>query len=101
MDFTWSIDNVRRNTADGGVITIYWRCTANGVTDKRGLELYKASSLTVVPDPSSADFVPYGDLTESIVLSWVRDEIGSDVEEEMTEAFSAYVEENTSTGVPW
>ena len=101
MNFTWSIDNVRRTTADGGVITVFWRCTADGVTDKRGVEAYKASSIELFPDVSSPDFVPFDQLTEEVVLGWVRDEIGADVEDEMADLFEDRANDATALGTPW
>ena len=100
MNCTWTIENLRRNSADGGVITVFWKCKADGVTDKYGNELYKASSLEVTPDPSSPDFVPFDELTESVVLSWVQD-ITTDVEEEMTLQWGHLEKADTAIGKPW
>jgi len=101
MDFRWSIENLRRNTGDGGVITVFWKCTAVGVTNKHGEELYKASTLDFTPDPTAADFVPFDSLTEEIVLAWVWSEIQLDVEEEMTRLYADKVIPATSVGKPW
>ena len=66
---------------------------------------YSASSYGTVgftPDPSSSDFIPYADLTESTVLGWVQAEVDKDATEE---ALAANIAEQktptTSTGVPW
>lgn len=101
MDFRWSVENVRRNTADGGVITVFWKCTAVGVTDKYGKELYMASTLDFTPDPANPDFVPFDSLTEDFVLHWVWHEIKDDVEEEMTALYADRVIPDTSIGTPW
>lgn len=101
MDFRWSVENVRRNTADGGVITVFWKCTAVGVTDKYGKELFIASTLEFTPDPASADFVPFDSLTEETVLGWVSTRIKNDVEEELTALYGDKVISDTSIGTPW
>lgn len=101
MDFRWSVENLRRNTDDGGVITVFWKCTAVGVTDKHGAEVYKASKFDFTPDPTAPDFVPFDSLTEDFVLHWVWHEIQDDVEEEMTRLFADQVITGTSVGKPW
>lgn len=95
---TWTIEQLDRNTADGGVTCAHWR-----VLEVDGD--YSASSYGTVgftPDPSSSDFIPYADLTESTVLGWVQAEVDKDATEE---ALAANIAEQktptTSTGVPW
>ena len=95
---TWTIEQLDRNTADGGVTCAHWR-----VLEVDGD--YSASSYGTVgftPDPSSSDFIPYADLTESTVLGWVQTEVDKDATEE---ALAANIAEQktptTSTGVPW
>lgn len=101
MDFRWSIENVRRNDSDGGVITVYWKCRAVGLTDKRGNELFKAGQLEVTPDPSSDDFIPFDQLTEPTVFAWVMSAIGTEVMEKMTEEWSHLEIQDTAIGTPW
>ena len=95
---TWTIEQLDRYTADGGVTCAHWR-----VLEVDGD--YSASSYGTVgftPDPSSSDFIPYADLTESTVLGWVQAEVDKDATEE---ALAANIAEQktptTSTGVPW
>ena len=101
MNCTWTIEQLRRNSADGGVITVFWKCKADGVTDKFGNELFVSSTLDFTPDPSSPDFVPFDSLTEAVVLSWVQAEIQADVEEEMNDRFANKVVADTALGTPW
>jgi hypothetical protein len=101
MNCTWTIENLRRNSADGGVITVFWKCKADGVTDKYGNELFLSSAIELTPDPSSPDFVPFDSLTEEVVLAWVWSEIQLDVEEEMAQRFGGAVIPETALGTPW
>ena len=101
MNCTWTIEQLRRNSADGGVITVFWKCKADGVTDKFGNELFVTSTLDLTPDPSSPDFVAFDSLTEAVVLSWVQAEIQADVEEEMNDRFANKVVADTALGTPW
>lgn len=101
MNCTWTIENLRRNSTDGGVITVFWKCKADGVTDKYGNELFLSSAIELTPDPSSPDFVPFDSLTEDFVLHWVWHEIRDDVEEEMAQRFAGAVIPETALGTPW
>ena len=95
---TWTIEQLDRNTADGGVTCAHWR-----VLEVDGD--YSASSYGTVgftPDPSASDFIPYADLTESTVLGWVQAEVDKDATEaELAANIAEQKTPTTSTGVPW
>jgi len=99
---TWTIANLERNTADGGVIVAHWRVTAEETV---GEETYTASSYGTcgfTPDASAPDFVPYDQLTEADVLAWVWSSMDKDATEA---ALQAKIEEQkapaTVSGLPW
>jgi hypothetical protein len=99
---TWTISTLEHNTADGGVIVAHWR-----VNDEEtvGEETYSASAYGTVgftPDPSADDYVPYEDLTESVVLGWVWDSMDKDaVEASLTANIDEQKNPTTQDGVPW
>jgi hypothetical protein len=102
MSATWTIANLERNAADGGVIVAHWRVTAEETV---GEETYTASSYGTcgfTPDASAPDFVPYDQLTEDFVLHWVWHQIDKDATEA---ALTAKIEEQkapaTVSGLPW
>ena len=64
---TWSVSNMTRNEADGGVVTVYWSCVASDGT----FSATEGGKLRCEPDASADDFVAYADLTEADVLGWV------------------------------
>jgi len=64
---TWSVSNMTRNEADGGVVTVYWSCVASDGT----YSATEGGKLRCEPDASADDFVAYADLTEADVLNWV------------------------------
>ncbi len=101
MNCTWTIEQLRRNSADGGVITVFWKCKADGVTDKFGNELFLRGTFDFTPDPASPDFVPFDNLTEDVVLGWVQAEIRGDIEAEMADRFADKVVPETTLGTPW
>jgi hypothetical protein len=90
---------MERNTSDDGVIVAHWR-----VIEEDGDHSASAyGSCTFVPDSSADDFIPYADLTESVVLGWVWDN-GVD-QNEVEASLTANIEEQknpvTEDGVPW
>ena len=95
---TWTIEQLDRNTADGGVTVAHWR-----VSEVDGD--YSASSYGTVgftPDPSASDFVPYADLTESTVLGWVQEQLDKDaIEASLTANIAEQKAPVTATGTPW
>lgn len=99
---TWTIVNLERNTADGGVVVAHWRVTAEETV---GEETYTASAYgtcSFTPDASAPDFVPYDQLTENDVIVWVWGQ----VDKIQTEAaLQAKIEEQkapaTVSGLPW
>ena len=68
---TWSVSNMVRNEADGGVVTVYWSCVASDGT----YSATEGGKLRLTPDASADDFVAYADLTEATVLGWVYDSL--------------------------
>ena len=95
--FTWTIAQMERNVADGGVVVAHWRVSAEETVGKVtkaprrrwrafaeetvGEDTYTASAYGTcgfTPDPSSPDFVPYDSLTEDFVLHWVWHQIDKD-----------------------
>ena len=106
---TWSVSNMVRNEADGGVVTVYWSCVASDET----YSATEGGKLRLTPDASADDFVAYADLTEATVLGWVYDSL-IEGEETATEAKTRIETDRTakvqgqidraaaqSEGMPW
>ena len=71
---TWSINDMKRNTADGGVTIVYWSCTATDDTHS-DCTAVEAGKLRLEPDASADGFTAYEDLTEEQVLGWVYESL--------------------------
>jgi hypothetical protein len=95
---TWTIANLERNVADGGVTVAHWR-----VTEVDGD--YSASSYGTVgftPDASADDFVAYESLTEEVVLGWVWTEVNQeDTEAALTANIEGQKNPVSADGMPW
>ena len=99
---TWTISTMEHNTADGGVIVAHWRVTDSETVgdDTYSASAYSTASFTY--DASASDFVPYADLTESVVLGWVWDSMDKDaVEASLTANIAEQKAPTTEVGVPW
>ena len=98
MSATWTIANLERNTADGGVTVAHWRCTA--VDGDHSASAYGTVGFT--PDASADGFVPYENLTEADVLAWVHGSVDKDATEAALAAkIDAEKNPTTEAGLPW
>jgi hypothetical protein len=82
MTPVWKIEwmNTTPTSADPAeaVITVGWRC--NGTQDSYSASVYSTCSL---PPADPANFTPYADLTQDIVLGWIW---ANGVDKDATEA---------------
>ena len=85
---TWSVSNMTRNEADGGVVTVYWSCVASDGT----FSATEGGKLRCEPDADAEGFVAYADLTEADVLGWVYTSLIED--EETADEAKARIEAN-------
>ena len=98
MSATWTIAQLERNTADGGVTVAHWRCTA--VDGDHSASAYGTVGFT--PDASADGFVPYENLTEADVLAWVHGSVDKDATEAALAAkIDAEKNPTTEAGLPW
>ena len=94
----WTIAQLERNADDNGVVTAHWRVSA---TDGD----YSASSYGTcswTPEPSTEGFVPFEELTEAMVIEWVK---GSLDVEAVEASLASQIEEQKApkiiAGTPW
>jgi hypothetical protein len=96
--FTWHIASLERETADGFVMTAHYTVNAedgtysSGAYGSRGFER---------PDK----LIPYADLTEQMVIGWVKDTFGDEKVTEILAALQAQLDEqrhpSKASGMPW
>ena len=99
---TWTIANLERDIATGGVQVAHWRVTESETV---GDDTFTASAYGTVgftPDPDADDFVAYDSLTESAVLAWVHESVEKDaIEAALTADIAAQKTPTTGDGTPW
>ena len=78
MDITWKIGNLDRIKATGAVRVAHWQVECQ---DGR---LYNSiyGSITFDPDPEDPGFVPWDQLTEPMVLEWVKTKMRANAEKD-------------------
>ena len=70
--FTWNINSLERNTADGIVFTAHY--TVDAADDTYSSGAYGSIGLEA---PAEGDAViPYADLTADTVVGWVKEKLG-------------------------
>lgn len=95
---TWTITELERNTADGGVTVAHWKATE--VDGDYSASFY--GSVNFTPDPSADSFIAYADLTENKVVEWVKaEEDVTAIETVITANIAEQKAPTTATGVPW
>ncbi len=97
--FTWHIANLERETADGFVFTAHYTVDANDGT-------YSAGAYGSIGFERPENLVPFSDLTQELVVSWVQEALGGEEKvSEILAALQAQLDEqrhpSKAAGVPW
>lgn len=103
---TWTIEQLERNTSDGGVIVAHWRVTeSETVGTGDDAVTYTAQSYgtcSFTPDSSASDYIAYADLTEADVIGWCQSELDqAGIEAALTANIAEQKTPTTADGVPW
>ena len=106
---TWTVNDMQRTDADGGVFLVYWSCVASDGT----YSATEGGKLRCEPDPSAPGYIAYADLTEADVLGWVynsliegdetADEAKARIETNRTGKVQGQINRanTTASGTPW
>ena len=101
MTTVWKIEEMERQLDGGGVITAHYRVFAT--EGETSVSSYGSESFT--PDPQSPDFVPYENLTEEIVLGWIKEQLTdlkvTQIEGQLASVLDQKINPTTSVGRPW
>jgi hypothetical protein len=99
---TWTIAQLERNTADGGVTVAHWRVSAEETVGENTYSASAYGTCGFTPDATADGFVAYDSLTEADVLAWVWDSVDKDAtESSITQKIEADKNPVTTTGLPW
>ena len=96
--FTWAIANLERETADGFVYTAHYTVNAEDGT-------YSAGAYGSIGLERPDTLIPFDDLTEEVVIGWVKEKLGAEKVTEVEDALQAQLDEKhaptKAAGVPW
>jgi hypothetical protein len=97
--FTWKVAQLERETSDGYVFTVHYTVDAKDDTYSAGA--YGSIGL----ERPEGDIVPFADLTEEMVIGWVKEKFGDEKVAEIEDALQVQIEEqhqpSKAAGVPW
>jgi hypothetical protein len=95
MEFTWNVVQMDRKSADGFVTTVHYNVSA---VDGE----YTASTYGTVGYTEEGAFTPYSQLTEAVVVGWVKESLGqATVEEALAAQITAQKNPVSESGLPW
>lgn len=100
MTTTWKISTLDRDTVDGFVTTAHWTCS---VVDGE----FSAGSYGTVgfTKEDGVNLIPYANLTEEIVIGWVKASLGDEGVAYAEAALAANIADQKApkkaTGTPW
>jgi hypothetical protein len=95
--YLWTIVNMNRLTADGFVVTVHYNVSATDGT-------YNASTYGTVgyTEQPGETYVPYADLTQEMVVGWVKASLGeATVEASLQSQIDAQINPVQESGMPW
>lgn len=100
MTIQFKIANLDRDTADGFVTVAHW--TASQVDGDFSASIYNTQSFT---KEDGVNLIPYADLTETIVIGWVKAALGEEAVAAIEAALASQIAEqqapSKATGTPW
>jgi hypothetical protein len=98
--FTWRVANLERETAEGVVFTVHYTISAED-----GVYASSAYGSLGLEPPDLKTMIPFAQLTEEIVVGWVKEKLTEEKVEEVEAALQAQLDEQHSpskaVGLPW
>jgi hypothetical protein len=95
---TWAIANLSRETGDGYVYEAHYTVNAKDDT-------YSAGAYGSIGFERPENLIPFADLTEDEVVSWVKEALGADKVAEVEAALQTQIDQQRNptqaAGVPW
>ena len=95
---TWNIEQLDREVADGFVFTAHYTISARD-------EDYSSGAYGSMGFERPEELIPYADLTEEMVIGWVKDKLGEEAVTNVETQLQAQIDEQRTptkgSGVPW
>lgn len=95
---TWHISQLEHETSDGFVFVAHYSVNLQSGD-------YSAGSYGSIGFERPKNLIPYSNLSEELVISWVKEALGDDAVATMEENLQIQIDKQenptTETGVPW
>lgn len=95
---TWNIEQLDREVVDGFVYTAHYTISARD-------EDYSSGAYGSMGFERPEELIPYADLTEEMVVGWVKDKLGEEAVTKVETQLQAQIDEQRTptkgSGVPW
>ena len=101
--YTWNIAQLERESSDGYVFTAHWTVNATEIVED---QTYTAGSYGSIGfERPEEDLIPFEDLTEELVVSWIQEKLGEEQVTNMETSLTNQIQEQKApsklSGVPW
>lgn len=100
LTINWKVANLERETKDGCVYAVHYTVDVNDGTYSAGA--YGSVGL----ERPEGNMTPFADLTEEIVVSWVKEKLGgaekvAEIEAALQKQLDEQRAPSVAAGVPW
>lgn len=96
IQYTWKVNQLKRKLDTGFVFNVVYELFA---TD--GDFNAQTSGFVSLSQPDPESFIPYEDLSESIVLGWIYERVGKEIENQLADLIENQRNPKEATGLPW
>ena len=101
--YTWKVSQLERETSDGYVFTAHWTVNATETVEDK---TYSAGAYGSIGfQRPEEDLIPFEELTEELVVSWVLDKLGEEQVTNMETSLTNQIQEQKTPsklqGLPW
>ena len=108
ITYTWKITGLKTKDVDpqhpSAIVQTYWQKTGTDEAGNTGT-FSGATPFTIDPSDASGPFVPFQELTEEIVIDWIKTVVVGSYEEHVNEKIAEQIEQKITPVVeatmPW
>ena len=101
--YTWKVSQLERETSDGYVYTAHWTVNATETVEDKTYNAGAYGSIGL--ERPEEDLIPFENLTEELVVSWVLDKLGEEQVTNMETSLTNQIQEQKTPsklqGLPW
>ena len=77
MAVLWAITELERQTSDDGVTLVYYSATDSETVGDVIHTGSNGGACAFTPDSTAGDFVAFADITEDVVISWIKAQLNA------------------------